>query len=184
MTGDLRRRIEERSARPPMGEGRTVRHDEFLLDLGGSGIGGTGAGVVESSEFGFKTEHGDVDGAGDRPVAAIQAGDMDIRVLVDLGELGVVEGGRLADRRHPTCPKLGIHAGIDVLEALAARLASTQGRLEFLGGRVGCLDHGQDIVQEAWNGDQFLEILLISHGEDSVDGGFLVDVPGHAAPFW
>ena len=184
MATDLRCRIEKRRARPPMNDGRTVRHDEFLLDLIGFAIGRFTAGVVESSEFGFDTKKGDIDGAGDGPVAAIHAGDEDVRVVVDLGELGVVEGGLLADGRHPAPLEFGVHAGVNVLKGLASRLASAQGCLEFLGGRVWCLDHGKNIVQEAREGDEFLKVLFIGHGEDTVDGGFFVDVPGHAAPFW
>ena len=184
MTADLGRRIEKRSARPPMNDGCTVWHDEFLLDLIRFAIGRLMAGVVESSEFGFDAKKGDVEGAGDGPVAAVHAGNVDVRVVVDFGELGVVEGGLLGDRRYPAPLEFGVHARIDVLEGLAPRVASAQGCLEVLSGRVRGLDHGQDIVQEAREGDEFLKVLLICHGENTVDGGLFVSVPAHAAPFW
>ena len=142
-------------------------------------------GLFDTVDFGLEANQADVDGAEDRPIAAVEAADVDIVVVVDDGKGSVVEaGGSLGGFLAQNAEFLG-HAGVDGLVVCAVELAC--GKERFQMGLIRArFCYGVDCGGEVGRvSDDFLEESLVGI-EDGVIRVFTFKVcevvPAQRAP--
>ena len=177
------RRVEERLGLRRLGADAVGRGADFV-PRGRAGRAGGGA-VVGLGDLGLQADEGDVDGAQHGPVAAVEGGDVDVRVVVDDGEGGVVEGARGLGGLLAVGLQLEDHAGVDVLVVGAVLLAAREDLLERGGGGGGVADGVDGGAEVGWVGDDLLEEVLVGVddvGDDEVSAEVQVDVPAELNP--